>query len=552
LKHGHWIGEAEARRQDGSKFWFQLNANVVHDPETGAPLAWMASLRDVTQQRHTAKVLKESETRLANAQRIAHLGDWEFNVLTEEFTFSDELYRLLNRSKEFGTSTLEFAESVIDPLDFPRVRRAIQVSLSSPTAPPYAVDYRVKMPDGSTRFFHSQGEVLFDERGKAVKFTGTVQDISDRRNSEERLRQAQKMETVGQLTGGIAHDFNNLLMAIQFGTEFARSSVSSAEADEHFNMVLDATQRGAELVRRLSVFSRQQDLEPKVVDPGQLIRQALQLIRAALPENITTEVQVGDTASNINVDAGQMENALLNLAINARDAMPGGGKLIFQVCDTADGLVEISVTDAGIGMSPEVRARALEPFFTTKELGKGTGLGLSMVYGFVTQSGGTLGIDSEEGKGTTIRKLFPHAAGSPDAVTKRRADALDEGSSLGNVILVDDERGVRKALETLLKCRSKQLIVAANGAEGMDAITQTGHVDLFISDVVLPGIVSGFDLADEVTKRHAKCRVLLISGYSTEAQRARSTTKAYRMLQKPFTTQTFLSELEALQPGRPH
>ncbi len=379
-----------------------------------------------------------------------------------------------------------------------------------------------------------------------------LRDRKEREEVEAKFAQAQKLETIGHLTGGLAHDFNNLLMAIQFGTEFARNSVRSGKAaDDHFDMVLDATQRGADLVRRLSVFSRQQQLEPTVINPGQLIRQAIKLIRTALPATITLEIPVGDAVSAINVDAGQFENALLNLAINARDAMPDGGSLIIGAHDAADGMVEISVSDTGTGMSPEIRAKALEPFFTTKEVGKGTGLGLSMVYGFVSQSGGSLAIDSEEGKGTTIRMSFPHAAGSSDVAVRRQAGAFEGGRSLGNVVLVDDETGVRRALEILLKPSCKVLAVATTGPEGMKLISSMERIDLLITDVVLPGGLSGFDLADVVSEQHPNGQVLLISGYSTEAQRRHGDERHYRLLRKPFSPQALMAELEKLAAAYP-
>ena len=471
---------------------------------------------------------------------------WVMDPATRCITYvNSAAARMLGRDSQDLTQNLDAAADFIHEDDRERVFRNQREGFA--TGQPYTNEYRIRRPDGSLRWIWSRGFPVVEDDGKVSAFIGVAQDITDRKESEAKFLQAQKLETVGHLTGGVAHDFNNLLMAIQFGIEFARDSVRlGMDAQEQFDMVLDATQRGADLVRRLSVFSRQQDLDPKVVDPSQLVRQALRLIRTALPETITTEIQVNDAISPINVDAGQMENALLNLAINARDAMLDGGNLIFLVRNAAAGMVDISVVDAGTGMPPEVRARALEPFFTTKELGKGTGLGLSMVYGFVTQSGGTLEIDSEEGRGTTVRMLFPAAIGSPNAAVHRRATALGGGPRLGHVMLVDDEMGVRKALEILLKPRCASLVVVASGPDGMSAVDRMDRIDILVSDVVLPGGISGFDLADAAVARHPGCKVLLMSGYSAEAQREHGSATSYRLLQKPFSPELMMAELEAL------
>jgi PAS domain S-box-containing protein len=471
---------------------------------------------------------------------------WVMDPVTRRIIYvNSAAARMLGRPPEEVNQHVDDAADFIHEDDRERVFRNLREGFA--TGQPYSNEYRIRRPDGSLRWNWSRGFPVVEDDGKVSAFIGVAQDITERKEAEAKFLQAQKLETVGHLTGGVAHDFNNLLMAIQFGIEFARDSVRlGMDAQEQFDMVLDATQRGADLVRRLSVFSRQQDLDPKVVDPSQLVRQALRLIRTALPETITTEIQVTDVISPINVDAGQMENALLNLAINARDAMPDGGSLLFLVRNAAAGMVDISVVDAGTGMPPEVRARALEPFFTTKELGKGTGLGLSMVYGFVTQSGGTLEIDSEEGKGTTVRMLFPAAIGSPNAAIQRRATALRGGPRLGHVMLVDDEMGVRKALEILLKPRCASLVVVASGPDGMSSIDGMDRIDILVSDVVLPGGISGFDLADAARARHPGCKVLLMSGYSAEAQRDHGGVTDYQLLQKPFSPEAMMAELEAL------
>jgi PAS domain S-box-containing protein len=506
----------------------------------------VGALRTRAEHKAAENTIRERERLLRLISDTIDEVFWIMDPVTRRVVYvNSAAARMLGRAPHEVNQHLDGAADFFHDEDRERVYQNQREAFAN--GQPYTNGYRIRRPDGSLRWIWSRGFPVVEDDGSVSAFVGVAQDVTDRKEAEAKFLQAQKLETVGHLTGGVAHDFNNLLMAIQFGIEFARDSVRlGMDANEQFDMVLDATQRGADLVRRLSVFSRQQELEPKVVDPSHLVRQALRLIRTALPETITTEIQVQDIISPIYVDAGQMENALLNLAINARDAMPNGGNLIFSIRNVDPRMVEIAVADAGTGMPPEVRARALEPFFTTKELGKGTGLGLSMVYGFVTQSGGALEIDSEQGKGTTVRMSFPAAIGSPNAAVQRRTNALRGGSRLGHVVLVDDEMGVRKALEILLKPRSTSLVALASGPDAMNAMASMDRIDMLVSDVVLPGGISGFDLADAATARHIGCKVLLMSGYSTEAERDRGGARNYRLMQKPFTPEALMAELDAL------
>jgi PAS domain S-box-containing protein len=540
-----YSNEYRLQLPDGSLRWIWGRGFPVVEDD-GTVKTFIGVAQDITERKVSEDAIHERERLLRLISDTIDEVFWIIDPDTRRVIYVNSAFqRMLGRNPDVLMQDMHAVFSFMPEEDRERVLQTLEHGFA--TGQPYSNEYRVMRADGSLRWIWSRGFPVVEDDGKVSAFVGVAQDITDRKEAEAKFLQAQKLETVGHLTAGVAHDFNNLLMAIQFGIEFARDSVRlGMDPQEQFDMVLDATQRGADLVRRLSVFSRQQDLDPKVVDPGHLVRQALPLIRTALPETIITEVEVNGVISPINVDAGQMENALLNLAINARDAMPDGGSLIFGVSKANAGMVEVAVADTGTGMPPEVRAKALEPFFTTKELGKGTGLGLSMVYGFVTQSGGTLEIDSEEGKGTTVRMLFPPATGSANAAVQRRATALQGGPRLGHVMLVDDEMGVRKALENLLKPLCASLVALTSGPDGISAIARIDRIDLLVSDVVLPGGISGFDLADAAMARHPACKVLLMSGYSAEAQREHGGAIAYRLLQKPFSPKSLMAELEVL------
>jgi PAS domain S-box-containing protein len=564
IEAGIWRGEGEGRRRDGGRFWAQISGTLVKDPETGEPLAWMSAIRDITEQRRAADALRDREARLANAQRIAHLGDWEFDPRTGRFKFSDELYRLLKRPKEAGDSSLDFASGIIDKEDYPAVHEAIQRSLASPDAPPYSVDYRAHLPDGSMRFFHSQGEVLFDDAGNALKFSGTVQDITERKIAEEKLRQAQKMETVGQLTGGVAHDFNNLLMAMQLNLELARDrSTDKARADELMGAALHAVQRAAELTGMLLAFSRQQPLQPKPCNVNALIAGAMRLLDRTLEKKVRVETRLSPQVWPVEIDPGQFENALINLAVNARDAMPDGGVLSIETGNTtldrgnagedldvpAGEYVMVAISDTGTGMPPEVLERVFEPFFTTKEIGKGTGLGLSMVYGFVKQSGGHIQAFSQPGAGATFKLYFPRRQSQVEPARKKNA-AKPAASRGETILLVEDDRDVRGTVQAILAVLGYEVHAVPDGPAAMDLIAGGLEPDVLLADIMLPRGMTGADVARAVRDRVPRCRILLMSGYTSDVVVHHGRLDPdVMLLSKPFSRDVLAAKLREILDG---
>ena len=443
------------------------------------------------------------------------------------------------------------------PDDLARVAESWSRSLASGQV--YEAEFRIRRHDGAYRTFMSRAEPVHDEEGRITRWVGSNIDIEDLRRqaaelarfnetledqvaertsalmqAEEALRQSQKMEAVGQLTGGIAHDFNNLLAGITGSLEIIGNRIAQGRFNdvERFAAAAQgAAKRAAALTHRLLAFSRRQTLDPKPTDPNRLIRGMEELIRRTTGPGVHLEVVAGAGLWPVLVDAHQLENAVLNLCINARDAMPDGGRLTIEtgnrwidaraakVQDLEPGqYVSICVSDTGGGMAPEVAARAFEPFFTTKPLGEGTGLGLSMIYGFVRQSGGQVRIYSEPGQGAMICLYLPRHLGEveegepvPEIAEAPRALAGE------TVMVVDDEPTVRMLVAEILHELGYQCIEASDGVTGLKLLQSGARIDLLVTDVGLPGGMNGRQMADAARLDRPDLKVLFITGYAENA-----------------------------------
>ncbi len=347
--------------------------------------------------------------------------------------------------------------------------------------------------------------------------------------AEQSLRQAQKMEAVGQLTGGVAHDFNNLLTIIIGNLGIAKRGVVEARAERALDNALTGAQRAAQLTQRLLAFSRRQPLNPRAVDANKLIHSMSDLLNRSLGETVQLETIGGAGVWNIEVDVSEMETTLLNLALNARDAMPEGGKLTIetsnaylddQYCRAHEGVtpgqyVLIAVTDNGTGMSRETIEKAFEPFYTTKETGKGTGLGLSQVYGFMKQSGGHVKLYSEPGEGTTIKLYLPRHDQAELAEVTDEPSGSDRGRG-ETILVVEDDDGVRQYASEILRDLNYQILEARDAASALRLLDADKAFDLLLTDVVLPG-KNGRELATEIEKRRPGVRIIFMTGYSRNA-----------------------------------
>lgn len=439
------------------------------------------------------------------------------------------------------------------------VRREIAATLSGKLTQD---ERRRVMPDGNIRTFLFTRAPQRNDAGEIIGYVTVGQDITDVKDMEAALAQSQKMESIGQLTGGVAHDFNNLLSVIMGNAELL--SATAEKPAQELATILHATKRGAELTQRLLAFSRRQPLQPRALDVPSLIEGMADLIRRTIGGTITIQTKSEKNLPHVLVDPGQLENVLLNLAINSRDAMPRGGVLSIETHavrlhdGTFDVLHEhtkpgtyvvLEVSDTGFGMTEEVRKRAVEPFFSTKDVGKGSGLGLSMAYGFARQSGGHLSIYSEPGIGTTV-KLYLPVAEDGAAASKMPERAAEVPLSKGEkILLVEEDVEVLQMVKTMLRTLDYETITEPNARAALARLEAGEKIDLLLSDVVLPGSFTGTELAEAVSARWPDIRVLFISGYPAHAASNFAGARAdfeNRLLSKPFTRLALAQKLRSI------
>ncbi len=514
---------------------------------------WNGIAIDVTERKRVEKTLRISEQRYRalynDTPAMLHSINHEGRIIS----VSNYWLRKLgySRSEVIGRKSTDFltesSRRFAEEFALPQFKTGGRV---------HDVPYQFVTKDGEVLDVLLSAVAERDENGEFQRFLAVLSDVTERKRAEEKLLHVQKMEAVGQLTGGVAHDFNNLLAVIRGNLELiaehAEASGLAAALDDLVGPAIRAADRGAELTQRLLAFSRKQVLQPRLIDPNELIRGLLELVSRTLGETVVVETRLDDALPKVRTDPAQLENALLNLALNARDAMPGGGRLTFATgtarLDRADtdgptrrrpgDYVVLSVADTGVGMTPEVKARAFDPFFTTKEVGSGSGLGLSMVYGFAEQSGGFVSIDTAVGKGSTIRIYLPEvgevATSADTALFEPATDDRAEPRGSDEIILVvEDDPDVRSLAVLQLESLGYRVIQAANGESALDAVETAGRIDLLFTDVVLPGGMSGPEIAEAVRRRRPEARVLFMSGYSDGATDGIAGGD-WPFLQKPF------------------
>jgi PAS domain S-box-containing protein len=401
------------------------------------------------------------------------------------------------------------------------------------------------------RIIEAVSTPVLDVKGPARRIVVSAHDVTERRGLEEQLRQAQKMEAIGQLTGGIAHDFNNLLTAISGSLELLERRKADGRLDgieRYIGAAQDAARRAATLTQRLLAFSRRQTLDPKPTDVNKLIAGMEELLRRTVGPSVTLEVVGAGGLWLTKIDPSQLENALLNLTINARDAMPDGGRITVETANKwlderaarerelpPGQYVSVCVTDTGTGMTPDIIAQAFDPFFTTKPLGRGTGLGLSMIHGFVRQSGGQVRIYSELGKGTTMCMYLPRISGTiSDFDVPKMLHAADPGRGEA-VLVVDDDATVRMLMVEVLEEAGYVTIEASDGPAGLRILQSDARIDLLITDVGLPGGMNGRQLADAARTTRPELKVLFVTGYAENAAIGHGFLEAgMQVITKPF------------------
>ena len=535
-KHGElndW--EMDLVRQDRTLVHVATTVRIIRD-DRGASIGYQGIWRDITERKRAEAALRLQERRLLQALEGAELGTWDWVVPTNQLVVNDRWAEMIGFRREEVTHD-SFWQDRVHPEDMPHVDARQKAHLLG-HASSYEVEYRLRHRDGRWVWVLSKGRVLErDTQGRPYRMCGTHLDISerkqleaDRASMEAQLRQAQKLEAVGQIAGGVAHDFNNLL-TVQISNLHLLAGVPELPADarEMLSDIEHAAHAAAALTRQLLAFGRRQVLQPLRVDLNEVVAGFLKMLRRVVRENVRLTFEVGDQPLLVDADVGMLQQIVMNLAVNAQDAMPAGGLLSIKVdavvlvaplqLDHADArpgrFVRLLVSDTGCGMDDVTQRRAFDPFFTTKPVGHGTGLGLAMVHGIVKQHGGFIELETAPGKGAEFRIHWPRAAdGAVPSDSHETPSPMARGAG-ETVLLVEDEPTVRRTLRATLLQLGYQVIEAADAEKALAICREATHVDVLLSDVVMPGL-SGVELARRLRRDRPGVPVVLMSGYSAD------------------------------------
>ncbi len=465
--------------------------------------------------------LEAAKDKLEFALSAANMGSWDLDLATGHIERSPRHDQIFGHHKTLPEWSVDLLLQHVEPAQRAAVQAAFKAACSSGLVD---IECKISGADGTSRWIVKKGRVRYAPDGRAIRITGVVSDITDRKEADSQLAQAQKMDAIGQLTGGVAHDFNNLLTPIVGSLDLLRRRHKEDErTQKYISGAMRAAERAATLTHRLLSFARRQALQPKAVDVGVLIEGITELIQRSLGPTIRITLDLPRGLPPARIDPNQLELALLNLAINARDAMPAGGQLTLSVAcmslaeKNAIGLeageyIRVSAADIGIGMDKETLARATEPFFSTKELGKGTGLGLSMVHGLAAQSGGTLRLFSQPGEGTSVELWLPVTAAVSEIETMTHAEPV-AARHAARVLLVDDEEIVRQATAEMLRDVGYKVEEAASAAQALAALHSEHETEVLVTDYLMPGM-TGAALIAELRAAGCFIPVLLITGYA--------------------------------------
>jgi PAS domain S-box-containing protein len=509
--------------------------------------------RENTERRLVEEQLRNSQAQLAQAQHIARLGSWEWDLVENKVSWSEETRRLYGRNPEDTGLPMEICMERVHPEDRPRVNKIMAESLR--TRQPFICDHRVVLPDGVERVMQGRGQVLVNDQGQAIKMFGTVQDITEGkhaeqalRRSEEQLRQSQKMEAVGRLAGGVAHDFNNLLTVIGGYCALALPELDETNPlQRNMTEIQKAAERAKALTGQLLAFSRKQVLQPRVLDLNETVRNMEKMLRRLIGEDVDLSTVFDSSLGRVKADPGQIEQVIMNLAVNARDAMPRGGKLTISTSNVtidqkthvrnhtlnAGEYVMVAISDNGMGMTEDVQSHLFEPFFTTKGVGKGTGLGLATSQGIVCQSGGDIRVYSELNSGTTFKIYLPRTDAALDAQGNNELKPLPKGSE--SILVVEDEPAVRTLAVLILRQRGYQVQESGNAFEALELIRKSPPFHLVLTDVIMPQM-SGKSLCDQIMNQRPYTKVLLMSGYTDDALAHHGVLdEGLSFLEKPFS-----------------
>jgi two-component system, cell cycle sensor histidine kinase and response regulator CckA len=538
--------------QDRGTIWVRNEGRVLTNDDDES-LFVQGVVLDITREREAGERLRATEARYRTL--VEHIPAVTFiDRIDAERTnlyISPQIEQLVGYSPpEWRARQLWF--KAVHPDDVDRVRAQYRRDNEDPTS--FAVEYRLIARDGRVVWVRQEAFAVAGDDSRPAFWQGVLIDVSEMRDAEakrrlleERLLHSQKMEAVGQLAGGIAHDFNNLLAVIQNYASFLMEEL--ADDDPRHADAVDifrSSQRAAQLVKQLLTFSRREVVDPEIVDLNDILKDIESLLRRTIPESIELDFSMAGQELPVLVDRGQIEQVLMNLTVNARDAMPNGGRLAFATHAPAgeEGIVHLAVSDTGRGMPREVAERIFEPFFTTKPRDAGTGLGLATVYGIVEQSGGTIEVKSQEGAGTTFWIGLPIS----DGVSAEAGNALPVSTPprpMGETVLVaEDERGVREVVQRILSRKGYKVLVASSGPEALEVAARfEDRIDILLTDVVMPQM-SGWELAERLRIERTGLKIVYMSGYAEDALAPNTASNpAITFIEKPFSAEALILKL---------
>jgi two-component system cell cycle sensor histidine kinase/response regulator CckA len=494
------------------------------------------------------RLQRQGTERFQLLARATNDAVWDWNLITNEIWWSEGLKTLFGLPPD-EVPTIDAWASFLHPDDLARVEHSLYSAIQSGQQY-WSEEYRFRCNDGHYAEIFDRGYVLHDE-GKPVRMIGAMLDMTERRRLEDQLRQSQKMEAIGQLSGGVAHDFNNLLTVIQVNAALImREANATKSTREHATDIIEASDRAAALTRQLLMVSRKQVMQQSVVDVNDIVRNMMRMLQRALGEDITLHAHCSTQLPLVKADVGMLEQVLLNLAVNARDAMPAGGQLSIatgekRVSSTQSTRgfevkpgphVFVSVSDTGIGIPPETLPHIFEPFFTTKDVGKGSGLGLATVYGIIRQHHGWIDVASQTGRGTTFCFYIPVTTERRRGDERRFTDEVDLPRGTETIFVVEDEDALRNLVVGLLEKCGYTVIAARSGAHALELWPSIkARVSLLLTDLVMPGGVTGRELAQRLRDESPTLRVLYTSGYTaTQAGEGEPLVEGQNFLQKPY------------------
>ena len=560
LVHGDFAPvENPVLTRTGDERMIEWRNNLLRD-DSGQVIGTFSSGTDITERHQAVEALRTAEERMRFALEGAGVGIWDMEFATGVARMSEIMEQHFGLEPGSFAGTFDAFIHAVHPGDREELIATINEAIKS--GGEFRIQHRALRPDGTVRWLSSAGRIAVDSQGKAVRGIAISSDITDRRSLEAQYHQAQKMEAIGRLAGGVAHDFNNLLTAILGYCQLLLEDLGPG--DPRRADVLEIHRAGesaAGLTRQLLAFSRKQIIEPAILDLNVIVGGVRSMLQRLIGEDVKFALNLRPGVAPIRADAGQMEQIVLNLAVNARDAMPAGGTLTIETANVEldenyatrhfavkpGAYVCLTVSDTGTGMSQEVQQRLFEPFFTTKEAGKGTGLGLATVHGIVTRIGGSIGVYSEVGRGTSFAIYLPQA--SPSDVAAKQAPAPARTTTAGETILVvDDAPGLREMTRRMLERQGYTVLLAASADEAMHVFESSAVIDVLLTDVIMPG-GSGPELVARLAATHPGLKVVYMSGYTDDAiSHHGMLDPGIALLHKPFTAESLGAKLrEALR-----